>query len=78
MVEVQLYIVALVVYPWAKNIKPQNWIIILLFFFVVEVRRIICPSARIIMVMGKTFVTHATPFMIGMTILYTETKYFCK
>lgn len=73
MVEVQLYIVALLIYPLAKKMNPKKWGATLTLFFIAEVCRILLPGARIISLLDRTFVTHATSFLMGMTVfLYKD------
>ena len=68
MVEVQLYIVTIFLYPIAKKLKLWKWLVVVFMFFMAETCRIQFPNNRLVLILDRTFITHATPFLMGMTI----------
>ncbi len=68
MVEVQLYIVTLFLFPLAKKVNHRKWLAVVSIFTAAEAMRLIFPTSRIILMLDRTFVTHATPYLLGMTL----------
>lgn len=74
MVEVQLYIVTIFLYPLARKFKNWKWFAVVFVFFVAEAYRILFPNARPVLLLDRTFITHAAPFLMGMTVYIFREK----